>query len=96
MIRFIAHFRKALVRALKHDVVNTAKAAAYSGMLMLFPALLLFTTLLAQVPEGTSLVGEIRGRARAVSARRHDVPAAVLCHHAPHALIAVAAVGLHR
>ncbi len=60
MIRFIAHFRKALVRALKHDVVNTAKAAAYSGMLMFFPAVLLFTTLLAQAPEGTSRAGEIR------------------------------------
>jgi membrane protein len=30
-------------------------------MLMLFPALLVLTTLLAQVPEGTTLVGEIRG-----------------------------------
>jgi membrane protein len=29
-------------------------------MLMLFPALLVVTTLLAQVPEGTTLVGEIR------------------------------------
>ena len=42
-------------------MINTAKAAAYSGMLMLFPALLVITTLLAQVPEGTTLVGEIRG-----------------------------------
>jgi membrane protein len=41
-------------------VLNTAKAAAYSGMLMLFPALLVLTTLLAQVPEGTTLVGEVR------------------------------------
>jgi len=48
-------------QALTHDVVNTAKAAAYSGMLMMFPALLVATTLLAQVPEGTTLVGEIRG-----------------------------------
>jgi membrane protein len=43
-----------------HDVLNTAKAAAYSGMLMLFPALVVLTTLLAQVPEGSTLVGEIR------------------------------------
>ncbi|MGA2807907.1 MAG: YihY/virulence factor BrkB family protein [Terracidiphilus sp.] len=54
------HFRKALWLALDHDVLNTAKAAAYSGMLMLFPALVVLTTLLAQVPEGTTLVGEIR------------------------------------
>jgi membrane protein len=43
-----------------NDVINTAKAAAYSGMLMMFPALLVVTTLLAQVPEGNTLVGEIR------------------------------------
>jgi membrane protein len=60
MKRFLVKFRKAVGQALVNDVVNTAKAAAYSGMLMMFPALLVVTTLLAQVPEGTSLVGEIR------------------------------------
>lgn len=60
MRRFILKFRKAILQALEHDVVNTAKAAAYSGMLMLFPALLVLTTLLAQVQEGTTLVGGIR------------------------------------
>ncbi len=54
------HFRKALWLALEHDVLNTAKATAYSGMLMMFPALVLLTTLLAAVPEGTTLMGEIR------------------------------------
>ncbi|MGA2890408.1 MAG: YihY/virulence factor BrkB family protein [Terracidiphilus sp.] len=61
MARFFAHLRKALWLALEHDVLNTAKAAAYSGMLTLFPALVVMTALLAQVPEGTTLVGEIRG-----------------------------------
>jgi membrane protein len=60
MTVFFHKLRKALWRAFAHDVVNTAKAAAYSGILMLFPALLVVTTLLAQVPEGTTLVGEIR------------------------------------
>jgi membrane protein len=60
MAQFFAHFRKALMQALVHDVLNTAKAAAYSGMLMLFPAVMVLTTLVAQVPEGTTLVGEIR------------------------------------
>jgi membrane protein len=60
MAPFIRHFRKALWLALEHDALNTAKAAAYSGMLMLFPALVVLTALLAQVPEGTSLVGEFR------------------------------------
>ena len=56
----IQPIRKALWLALEHDLLNTAKAAAYSGMLMLFPALVVLTALLAQVPEGTSLVGEVR------------------------------------
>jgi membrane protein len=60
MVRFIAKFRSALWLALAHDVLNTAKASAYSGMLMLFPALVVLATLLALVPEGNSLMGEIR------------------------------------
>jgi membrane protein len=60
MASLIRSFRKAIWLALEHDVLNTAKAAAYSGMLMLFPALVVLTALLAQVPEGNSLVGEIR------------------------------------
>jgi membrane protein len=60
MIRIVRHFRKAVWLALEHDLLNTAKAAAYSGMLALFPALVVITALLAQVPEGTSLVGEFR------------------------------------
>jgi membrane protein len=60
MASLIRSFRKAIWLALEHDVLNTAKAAAYSGMLMLFPALVVLTALLSQVPEGNSLVGEIR------------------------------------
>ena len=60
MARLIQHFRQALWLALEHDLLNTAKAAAYSGMLALFPSLGVLTALLALVPEGTSLVGEVR------------------------------------
>lgn len=60
MANFFVKFRTALLQAIEHDVINTAKAAAYSGMLMLFPALLVITTLLAQVQEGTTLVGALR------------------------------------
>jgi membrane protein len=60
MLRFLAHFRTAALQALAHDLFNTAKAVAYSGMLLLFPALLVVTTLVAQLPEGSSLVGAIR------------------------------------
>ena len=61
MASLIRSFRKALWLALEHDVLNSAKAVAYSGMLALFPALVVLTALLAQAPEGTSLVGEVRG-----------------------------------
>ncbi len=61
MTSYFARIRKAILQALAHDVVNTAKAAAYSGMLMFFPALLVITTLVAQVEAGPTLVGETRG-----------------------------------
>ena len=61
MGKILQLIRSSLWLALDHDVFNTAKAAAYSGMLCFFPAVLVLTALLAQVPEGTSLVGELRG-----------------------------------
>ncbi len=60
MQRLFLKLRSAVIHALAHDIINTAKAAAYSSMLMLFPALLVVTTLMAQVqPSGTAL-GELR------------------------------------
>jgi membrane protein len=60
MKKLLLRLKKIVGDALHHDVINTSKAVAYSGMLMLFPALLVITTLVAQVPEGSSVVGEIR------------------------------------
>ena len=60
MARVLTYIRKTLWLALEHDVFNTAKAAAYSGMLCFFPAVLVLTTVMAQVPEGNNLVGEVR------------------------------------
>ena len=50
MATLFRHFRKALWLALEHDVLNTAKACAYSGMLTLFPTMVVITTLLAMMP----------------------------------------------
>jgi len=61
MLRILIQLRNAAAHALNDDMFNTAKAAAYSGMLMFFPALMVMSTVLAQVPEGTTLMGEIRG-----------------------------------
>jgi membrane protein len=60
IVRWMDAFRKAMLLAFEHDMLNTAKAAAYSGMLMLFPTLVVVTTLLAFVPEGPSIMGQIR------------------------------------
>ena len=60
MVRWVVAFRKAVLLAFEHDMLNTAKAAAYSGMLMLFPTMVVVTTLLALVPEGPSIMGQIR------------------------------------
>jgi membrane protein len=60
MPRTLTHIRTSIWLALDHDVFNTAKAAAYSGMLSFFPAVLAVTAVLAQVPEGPSAVGELR------------------------------------
>jgi membrane protein len=54
------HFRRALGKSLAHDVFTTAKAAAYSAILTMFPALLVTTTILALTPETDSLASEIR------------------------------------
>jgi membrane protein len=61
MWRVLNQIRKALILSLDHDMFGVAKAAAYSGMLFSFPAVVVLTTLLAQVPEGTTLVGQLRG-----------------------------------
>jgi membrane protein len=58
--RWVGFFRKALWLSFEHDMLNTAKAAAYSGMLMLFPTMVVVTALLAFVPEGPSMLGQIR------------------------------------
>src|ERR1700712_2930037 len=53
-------FRVALLASLSHDVFGTAKGAAYSAILCLFPAILVLTTLLALTPESDTLRGEMR------------------------------------
>jgi len=45
---------------MQNDVLDSAKATAYSGMLMLFPTFLVITTLLALVPAGNTMLDAIR------------------------------------
>jgi len=58
--RTFASFRRALGRSLAHDVLTSAKAAAYSAILSWFPALLVVTTVLALTPQTDTFTGEIR------------------------------------
>ena len=58
--RYVRALRIALWQALQNDVLDTAKATAYSGMLMLFPTFLVITTMLALVPAGNTLLGALR------------------------------------
>jgi membrane protein len=57
---FARALRAALWATVQNDVLDTAKATAYSGMLMLFPAFLVLTTLLALVPAGNTLLDALR------------------------------------
>jgi membrane protein len=60
MVRGLEKFRLALLASLSHDVFGTAKGAAYSAILCLFPTLLVLTTLVAVSPESDSLRWEMR------------------------------------
>jgi len=60
MARGFEKFRLALLASLSHDVFGTAKGAAYSAILCLFPTILVLTTLLAVTPESDTLRGEMR------------------------------------
>jgi membrane protein len=60
MLRPFQQLRRATLHAISHDVLTLSRAAAYSAILGLFPALLVVTTLVALVPQGDTLLGEIR------------------------------------
>lgn len=58
--RFSNDLKQAAWNAFRHSAFQNSKAAAYSGILSLFPTLLAITALLALAPEGTSFLGELR------------------------------------
>jgi uncharacterized BrkB/YihY/UPF0761 family membrane protein len=60
MARALDKFRLAILTSFSHDVFGTAKAAAYSAILCLFPTILVLTTLLALAPESDTVRGEMR------------------------------------
>lgn len=60
VFRHFHHLRRAAWEAFGHSVFSNAKAAAYSAILSLFPALFVLTTLLAFSPETDTLRGDLR------------------------------------
>lgn len=59
-MRQLRYLRDAAWSAFTHGCFTNAKAAAYSAILSLFPAVLLITTLLAVSPETNTFRGELR------------------------------------
>jgi membrane protein len=60
VLRHFHHLRRAAWRAFQHSIFTNAKAAAYSAILSIFPALLVATTLLAFSPETDTIRGDLR------------------------------------
>lgn len=60
LLRQITHLRRAAWAAFRHNILTNSKAAAYSAILSLFPALLVLTTLLAILPATNSMRGDVR------------------------------------
>lgn len=59
MRRFFEHFRMALWRAFQHDAFAVAKAAAFSAILTLFPAILVVASVLSISHTTSALLREV-------------------------------------
>src|SRR5512135_1714949 len=59
MKRFFRHFRLALWRAFQHDAFAVAKAAAFSAILTLFPAILVLASVLSISHKTKALLREV-------------------------------------
>jgi membrane protein len=60
MLRVFRHLRRAVWSAFGNGAFSLAKAAAYSAILSIFPALLVVTTLFAMLPAGDDFRGVLR------------------------------------
>lgn len=60
MLRWLAHLRRALLSSISDDIVTLSKAAAYSAILTVFPAILVTATLVAIMPEAEFVRDQLR------------------------------------
>src|SRR4051794_25531789 len=59
MLRFLYHLRLAFWRAFEHDAFAVAKAAAFSAILTLFPAVLVMASILSNSNTTESFLREV-------------------------------------
>ncbi|HVH87042.1 MAG TPA: YihY/virulence factor BrkB family protein [Terriglobales bacterium] len=59
MLHLLTHFRRAVWRAFQHDAFAIAKAAAYSSILTLFPAILVLASIVGASHETAAFTREI-------------------------------------
>ena len=59
LLRHPALFRRALAHALEDDALNIAQSAAYSAIVALFPALIVFAALVPLLPDTASIRNEL-------------------------------------
>jgi membrane protein len=59
MLRVLNYLRRAVWKAIAHEVLTLSKSAAYSAILGLFPAILVATAALAMIPQTDTLTGEL-------------------------------------
>jgi membrane protein len=59
MLRALKYLRRAIWKALAHEVLTLSKSAAYSAILGLFPAILVGTAVLALMPQNETITGEV-------------------------------------
>ncbi len=59
ILRAINHLRRAIWKAISHEMLTLSKSAAYSAILGLFPAILVGTTVLALIPQTDSIIGDM-------------------------------------
>ncbi len=59
VLRLPAMLRHTLTRVVAHDAPNIAQAAAYAGMVALFPALVVAAAFIARLPDTTAVRSEL-------------------------------------
>ena len=83
MSHFFEHLRMAFWRAFEHDAFGVAKAAAFSAILTLFPAVLVFASILSRSSSSELFVREIFRAGPYIAGRDQHHRAAIFLRSKP-------------